>query len=107
MKTSQEIVDHLVDVIANIYQKPRMYAERASELEGVLLDYHSILDFVLDRRGKSISLSAKFWCDEFGPSTIWRPDWWHEPVASPDSPHFQCIIERWRKVDSQLGLKTD
>jgi hypothetical protein len=91
MKTSQEIVDYLVDVIANIYRKPQMYAERASELESVLLDYHSILDFALDRYGRSISLNAKFWCDEFGPSTIWKPDWWHERVASPDSPIFNAL----------------
>src|SRR5262249_1123798 len=65
MKASQEIVDYLVDVIANIYQKPQMYAERASELEGVLFDYHSILDFALNRYGKSISLSAKFCLIDF------------------------------------------
>jgi len=107
MKTSQEIVDYLVDVIANIYQKPQMYAGRPSELERVLFDYHSILDFALDRYGKSISLSAEMWSDEDRQSSTWRPDWWHEAVSSPESPHFQSTIKRWRKVDSLLGLKTD
>jgi hypothetical protein len=103
MKTSQEIVDYLLSVIKNIYAKPHFYAQLPSELDGALFDYHNILDFALDRRGASTSRIGDLWYDEIG-SNIGRPSWWHELVNSPDSPQFHSIIQKWQKVDSELGI---
>ncbi len=102
MKTGHEIVERLIDIIGNIYKRPRMYAESACELSSVLFQYHGILDFAEDRYGDSTVAYSKICEEEFGSSNS-VPSWWHELVSDPDSPNFQKVIEQWRETDLQLG----
>jgi hypothetical protein len=100
MKTAQEIIERLIDVIANIYKHPRMYAETAAELDAVLFSYHGILDFTEDRYGSSTIAYAEA-LQESGIET--QPRWWHDLVQNDGSPNFQTIIKHWKEADSRLG----
>src|SRR6516164_3189115 len=101
MKTAQEIVARLIEIIANIYKHPRMYAETAAELDSVLFQYHGILDYAEDRYGDSTVAHGSI-CSEFGQGfemANLAPAWWHDLVTDAESPNFQIVIELWRKTD--------
>ena len=100
MKTSEQILAHLKDVIANIYRRPEMYAQTPSELELALFHYHMLLGFVsdLDGLGKAY---GELCVEDYGSAT--GPDWMIEQHGL-DPEKLARVITHWRKVDQSIGL---
>jgi hypothetical protein len=103
MKSPQETIAYLVEVITDIYEHPEMYAETPSELHSQLLRCHAIWGYITERE-QEITLVHSQLCIENMQFVI-KPDWFYDRVNNSDLGPFQSTIDFWRTVDKKLGIK--
>ena len=104
MKTSEQTLAHLADVLAHIYLRPGMHAETPNELDSVIFQYHRIWGYITDRDHELLKVVSENRTSCF--DEVPRPSWIYDRVHAPDVEPFQPIIKYWRGVDERIGLAT-
>ena len=102
MKSPQETLAHLEEVLAHIYLRPEMYAATPSELDGVLYQYHRLWGFISERDDEVTSAHANLVVEDYGGAV--SPEWFYDRIQLPDTKAFSSTLNHWRKVDATLQI---
>jgi hypothetical protein len=105
MKTADETVEHLQEIISNIYRKPAMYGGTVGEVENALLIYHSIWAYITECGGA------------YGNAQLLAAEAAGSPAAlsfttscyrsHPDAPEHEVlrfVLEHWAMVTERLNI---
>lgn len=103
MKTSEETLVWLADVIGFIYERPEMYALTLRELDRTLSAYHGMWQFIT---GQNVIAGAHAdLCKGKYRSVISDAVKGSKLIEKPQLSDFKVVLDHWQKVDARIGLK--
>jgi len=110
MKSAEEILSHLSEIIAAMHHRPKMYAGSATDpgaaqiLDSLMFQAHHIWGHIQDRDFELVdavhTVSTKF---DFGSRNFFSGYRYQHPAA-PEAEVFEFVRACWAEVSSRLGI---
>jgi len=89
MKSAEETLTHISEVIAKIYERPEMYGQTPDAIDSVLFAYHHVWGFITER-----PFAVTDAISELAPSSTWTPK------------DVESTIQFWQAVDKLAGINS-
>jgi hypothetical protein len=104
MKSTDQIVDFIVERIGHIYFRPLMYGGSASGVDTILHYYHELWSIIFDEYDnyQSIrnSIEAKLGCGSANFSTKYKME--HSNATEKEVAFF--AVDQWMLISEKLGI---
>lgn len=100
MKTADQILQMLLNRIQQVYGEPQFVVHDVCELEGLLFELHWLHANATDTLEEYVAVLTRETPDKFKTRIQLRDS--QRLVELPE--HAAEVIERWRRIDDQLGL---
>lgn len=104
MKTSDEIVEHLQEIVTRIYLRPAMYGQNVGEVEQALFIYHQLWAFVTERSDDYFRALAD--AGEAAGCGNMSFDWGYRKLHPDAAEHevLEFALRHWATVTGRLGM---
>ena len=103
MKSAQEILEHVRDLMARMYEHPERFARTPSELNVALRQIHHMWGYITERDGEIQTVHLDL-CKVDYPN---MPDGFFDPSSKPSSQAWKQVAQHWQNVDAALGIASD
>ncbi len=104
MRTSDEVVQHLQEIIASIYSRPAMYGEDVAGVEQALWIYHRTWAYVSEQDDKYFNALAE--AGEAAGCGNMSFEWGYRNLhpTAPKREVLEFTLRNWATVTRQLGI---
>lgn len=104
MKSAQEIVNYLAQMIGYVYERPLMYGENAGGVDLLLWSHHTTWAFIVGRQNDLRQVMDEILEREECGSANFSTRYARNHPSAADSEVTAYVVSQWSEISRRLGI---